>query len=283
MVYVGIIAIILFLAEFFKSNGVLIKLLSKIKNKKLRICMLHFISGVLPMPGRICVVNSIFDVAIKRNTKSNPKLSFLHYLSTHHYYLWSPLEKTIIIPITVLGLSYFNMITLMLPLLIYTAVIYGIMIYKLDIDLINFEDSIEFKKTKFSLRNIDWKLICMVAVLILLGNYFKTYLPDIKAFLSVNLDLCICLPFLFISNFFLGSSGKYIGLVSMLTLLLGIEYFLPLFIIGYCAYYISPMHKCNPINIKYFNIKIIEYYKYLVLFIMPILIYALCHIFYLQQ
>ena len=99
MTYILILILILVTAEYLSATQVLTTQINKIKSLKLRMCILHFISGILPIPGRICVVNALFD-SITNKDKTNTKFSFFHYLSTHHYYLWSPLEKTIIIPIT---------------------------------------------------------------------------------------------------------------------------------------------------------------------------------------
>lgn len=74
------------------------------------------ICGVLPVPGRIMVTNMCLDCSCKTNNK----LGLLSYIVSHHYYMWSPVEKTILLPIAVLGFTYSDVISYMcVPLLIY--------------------------------------------------------------------------------------------------------------------------------------------------------------------
>ena len=154
------------------------------------------------------------------------------------------------------------------------------MLYKLDNTVLQeyFIEKTEKVKRKFNIMKIDWNLIGMVIICLCIGDFVKSYNPQIKEYISMSLELYWCVPLLFLANFIMGSSGKYIGLVSMLCLLLGPQYFVGLFAIAYVAYYLSPTHKCNPINIKYFNVNIIEYYKYLIYFTIPILIYGILNI-----
>jgi hypothetical protein len=45
-------------------------------------------------------------------------MGIIDYLANHHYYMWSPLEKTVILPIAAFGLTYGAFIGLVAPLLI---------------------------------------------------------------------------------------------------------------------------------------------------------------------
>ena len=49
--------------------------------------------------------------------KGRQKLGVIDYLSTHHYYFWSPLEKTVILPMAAFGLSYSAWLGIIWPLL----------------------------------------------------------------------------------------------------------------------------------------------------------------------
>lgn len=83
---------------------------------KIRTVIICTVCGVLPIPGRIIVTSMCLDCACKTNRSTG----LLAYLTSHHYYLWSPLEKTVILPIAILGLTYIDMIVYMfIPLIIY--------------------------------------------------------------------------------------------------------------------------------------------------------------------
>ncbi len=87
-------------------------IISRVKSKKATIMLVSAISGVLPVPGRVTVSAGVLDtIAPKDNKKARSKFGIIDFLSTHHYYLWSPLEKTIILPISVLGLTYWQVIS----------------------------------------------------------------------------------------------------------------------------------------------------------------------------
>ena len=94
--------------------------LEKIKSKKLIVFLVSCIGGVLPIPGRVVVSAGILDIVVdKTKTKQRSKFGLVDFLSTHHYYWWSPLEKTVIIPMAALGLTYLQFMKYAwLPLLI---------------------------------------------------------------------------------------------------------------------------------------------------------------------
>jgi len=107
--------------EYF--NDLFNIIVKKVKSKRLIISLTSAITGVLPIPGRVTISAGILntlapgDETAKRR-KSRSKFGIVDYLSTHHYYLWSPLEKTIILPMAVLGLSYAEMLSYTAGLLV---------------------------------------------------------------------------------------------------------------------------------------------------------------------
>lgn len=103
---------------------------SKVKSKRLLLFFTSLFAGMLPIPGRVAVsANIIYSLTPRDNSiqskKSKSKLGLIDYISTHHYYLWSPLEKTVIIPMSVLSLSYLQVMSYLYPLLIIT-ILYSI-------------------------------------------------------------------------------------------------------------------------------------------------------------
>lgn len=145
-------------------------LLNKVKSKKLIVYLISFVSGVLPVSGRVSVSAGMLDViAPKTSCKSRSKFGIIDYLATHHYYLWSPLEKTIIIPMAVLSLSYLQVMSYLWPLLlvtlIYTISYIKVMIKEEDVEINPIYNSIE--KTKISIVLLP----LLTGMGFLIGNY----------------------------------------------------------------------------------------------------------------
>jgi len=94
-----------YIKESFKSNRLVLFLTSAL-------------GGILPIEGRVTVSAGVLDTMA--HSKCRHKMGILDYLSTHHYYLWSPLEKTVIIPMAALGLSYWAWLWMISPLFFVT-------------------------------------------------------------------------------------------------------------------------------------------------------------------
>jgi hypothetical protein len=92
------------------------------KANKFVVVMISAIGGILPIEGRVTVSAGLLDTISSKCEHGRSKLGIVDYLSTHHYYLWSPLEKTVILPIAAFGLSYTAWLMLIAPLLIVTLV-----------------------------------------------------------------------------------------------------------------------------------------------------------------
>ena len=95
--------------EYF--NDLFNIVVSKIKSKRLIITLTSLVTGILPIPGRVTVSAGILSTLAPDDPKSRSKFGIIDYLATHHYYLWSPLEKTVIVPMAALGLSYAEMLS----------------------------------------------------------------------------------------------------------------------------------------------------------------------------
>ena len=136
----------------------------KIKSKKVVIMLVSAVSGVLPVPGRVTVSAGVLDtIAPKDNKKARAKFGIIDYLSTHHYYLWSPLEKTIIMPIAVLGLTYGQVLSYTSGLLV-ISVLYIIWYIFTKID----ENDIEIRVTdsKFDSKRFFTGVMPMLVAII---------------------------------------------------------------------------------------------------------------------
>ena len=79
--------------------------------------VLSGVFGVLPVPGRITLATGCFDTCTTKH-KHRGELGILAYLSTHHYYLWSPMEKSVLLVLAGLGITYTQFIGIMLPYIV---------------------------------------------------------------------------------------------------------------------------------------------------------------------
>ena len=266
-----------------------------ISSNKLLVFLISLVSGVLPVSGRVSVSASMLDTLHLRNKE---KLGVLDYLSTHHYYLWSPIEKTIIIPMAVLGLTYFQVIELLLPAIItylgFLAYYFLFQIKSVDVEFGVGTENSEFSlftillfilpivsmvvfpnvpiwipfalaspyflyqhyQRNDTLRNIEvnWSLLFLISGIILFGQYAASYFDVMQEYVKENeFTLPLAVSFGFAISFLLGSSGKFVALSTVLTVLYGIEYFPLFFLSEYAAYLISPTHKCLTIGKQYFG------------------------------
>lgn len=299
MIYILFIFFIFLNTAIIRQNDLFVgfyALLRKyISSNKLLVFLISLFSGVLPVSGRVSVSASMLDTLHLRNKE---KLGVIDYLSTHHYYLWSPIEKTIVIPMAILGLSYFQVIELLLPAIV---AYFGFLAYYFcfQIKPTDVEFEIKTENQEFSLltvlffilpiismvafpdvplwipfavaspyflyqhyqqnntfRNIEinWSLLFLISGIILFGQYAASYFDVMQEYVKENeftLPLAVGLGFAI--SFLLGSSGKFVALSTVLTVLYGIEYFPLFFLSEYAAYLISPTHKCLAIGKQYFG------------------------------
>ena len=88
------------------------------RSNKFVVVILSAIGGILPIEGRVTVSAGLLDTVAPKEGHGREKLGIVDYLATHHYYMWSPLEKTVILPIAAFGLTYAAWLSLIAPLLI---------------------------------------------------------------------------------------------------------------------------------------------------------------------
>jgi len=88
------------------------------RSNKFVVVLLSAIGGVLPIEGRVTVSAGLLDTVAPKCGHGREKMGIVDYLSTHHYYMWSPLEKTVILPIAAFGLTYATFIGMIAPLLV---------------------------------------------------------------------------------------------------------------------------------------------------------------------
>ncbi len=313
----------MFVTGILKERGYLMDIFrlleQKVKSKKMVVFLVSLFGGILPIPGRVALSASMLNSIAPVDNKKRKKFGIIDYLATHHYYLWSPLEKTVIIPMAVLGLTYSKFMLYIWPLLLITGLYITYYILSLEDDEIDIEvkdEPINWKNiflvvipflvtilvscftshyfaafTTFTfyligysklwknlLSYINWELIWIVAVIIILGNLIGSYYPQMEEHLKQykNPESILIVAVLgFLASFLLGSSAKYASIVSLLTSVFGMQYFVLFFTLEYSAYLISPSHKCLPIGQKYFHTGFMTYLKALIVWISIMITFAI--------
>jgi hypothetical protein len=315
--YLIFLAGVMICSGILKSNNyfgpIFSWLLDKVKSKKLIVYLISFVSGILPVSGRVSVSAGILDTLTPKDScKSRSKFGIIDYLATHHYYLWSPLEKTIIIPMAVFSMTYLQVMSYLWPLLlvtlIYTICYIKIMVKEEDVEI---NQQINISKTRTSLallpllfgigllitgynpnlifgalsiyyivlskdfafwKYINWNLIALLFLVTGTANYISTYDSFFESYVKNQNNVWLACIFGFLFSFLMGSSGKFIGIAVLLTKIFGMKYFILFFAVEYSGYLISPSHKCTCIGKMYFGTPILDYAKVLLLWIILIIL-----------
>lgn len=314
--YVLFLAFIMIIAGISKNNNLFIDVFvflnNYLKSKRMILFFTSAVTGVLPVPGRVTITAGILDTIAPTDKKKRAKFGIIDYLSTHHYYLWSPIEKSVVIPMAILGFTYLDFMLIIYPLLVTTFVIIlgyiFINIKEEDIELNIFTGDVNFKRMlnilpfifgigflafgfnpaivfstvaswyigffgvrfKEAISYLNIKLLLVVFGIILFGNYVHLHTEDINNYLKVipytmetAAGFLIISTIAFAAAFSLGSSSRFSGIVSILSLTFGIEYFLYFFALEFAAYLLSPVHKCTIIGKMYFGTTFHNYYTVL--------------------
>jgi len=253
----------------------------------------------------------LLDTVAPKDGPGREKMGIVDYLATHHYYMWSPLEKTVILPIAAFGLSYSAWIGMIAPLLIVSLLYIGWYLWyqiqdeQLAITPTNFKVSTVIRNVfpmlaaiglyiyepswmiacfgflalyyvfltqqwniKKLLGYIRWDVLIVVAVVIVLGNFFKSYDDVFKTMIKGTamdphtfLGMVIISTIGFIASFLMGSSGKFVAIAVLMAQVFGQEYFLWFFALDFTAYLLSPTHKCVMVGNRYFGTPLGTYYK----------------------
>jgi len=241
-------------------------ILANVKSKRGVVALISGITGVLPITGRVTVSAGFLDTIAPKDKKKRHIFGIIDYLSTHHYYLWSPLEKSVIIPMAALGISYWSFLGYMAPLLI-TAI--GVIIFYIFYVLA--EDDVEINTDNFDtgekyleknpLTYVNWGAVALLAGVIILGNFAKGYTTEIKEFVEMNAaSFGYVSVAAFLGSFALGSSSRFAAITAICVGIYGVQYLPWFFAIDYAGYMLSPAHKCLSISKMYFGTPIKDYY-----------------------
>jgi len=120
--YLWMIFFIMIFAGLAKEHNLFAPVFAYVRNtfksNKFVLVMLSAIGGILPIEGRVTVSAGLLDTVAPKEPEARQKYGIVDYLATHHYYMWSPLEKTVVLPIAAFGLTFTAWILQILPLLV---------------------------------------------------------------------------------------------------------------------------------------------------------------------
>jgi hypothetical protein len=119
--YVWMIVFIMIVSGIAKEHNLFVSafayLQNTFKSNRLVVALISAVGGILPIEGRVTVSAGILDTITCDHKHGREKMGIVDYLATHHYYLWSPMEKTVILPIAAFGLTYAAWMSMVWPLL----------------------------------------------------------------------------------------------------------------------------------------------------------------------
>lgn len=240
-----------------------------VKSKRAVIALTSAISGVLPINGRVVVSAGVLNTMAPQDDRRK-KYGVIDYLATHHFYFWSPLEKTVILPMAALNISYASFIGSVWPLLATLIVcvlyyIFGVVKEEdVDIDIRGKREKQDLDVKKIVKENLN--TLAVVTGLLVAGNfvsYHKEYFSQIVDAAHKSGLLVLVLLGSFVLSFILGSSGKFAGVLSISLPIFGAASLPILFAANWAGYILSPMHKCMMIGKMMFGSTFKDYYKVL--------------------
>lgn len=269
--YLGYLAVVMILAGYARDMRVFAPvygwIVRNVKSKRAVVALISGVTGVLPITGRVTVSAGFLDTIAPKAKKKRQVFGIIDYLSTHHYYLWSPIEKSVIIPMAALAIGYGTFIWTMLPLLIIMFTVIGFYIFH-----VLQEDDVEIDTSKFDtgekylsknpLEYVNWSAIAVLAAIIILGNFAKEYTDVIKEIVESGVaSFALVSALAFGGSLTLGSSSRFAAITAICVSVYGIEYLPWFFAIDYAGYMLSPAHKCLAIGKMYFGTPLRDYYK----------------------
>lgn len=164
LVYIFLVLFIMLVSGIIKENKLFNSTFSYIKeafhSNKLIVILISMIGGILPIEGRVTVSAGLLDT-ITTTTNDKKKFGIVDYLATHHYYLWSPLEKTVILPIAAFSISYLTWIGMIWPLLLVSLIfIFGYIYFAVE------DKELIIETTPFKISDVIRNIIPFFAAII---------------------------------------------------------------------------------------------------------------------
>lgn len=162
--YLWMLVFIMISAGLAKEYGLFSAAFSYIRNtfksNKLVVVLLSAIGGILPIEGRVTVSAGLLDTVAPKSGPGREKMGIIDYLATHHYYMWSPLEKTVVLPIAAFGLTYLSWLSLIAPLIVVSLVFIFWYIWSQIKD-----DEISIQNTPFKISAVTRNVLPMIVAI----------------------------------------------------------------------------------------------------------------------
>jgi len=127
---IGIMIVGGLVKQYGVLNEVFVALRKTFKSNRLVVAATALAGGVLPIEGRVVMSAPLLDSISSDKSQSRSKFGIVDYLSTHHYYWWSPLEKTVVLPMAALGISYTTLMSHTIIPLAIVLTFAGVYIFK---------------------------------------------------------------------------------------------------------------------------------------------------------
>lgn len=287
--YVVALAMVLVLSYQAKKYDIFqpfYKFLAKrIKSKRAVLAITSATTAILPINGRTVISGGILQTLAPEDSRRK-KFAVIDYLNAHHFYFWSPLEASVLLPMAALHITYWSFFGHVWPMLltvIVCALAYTFGVVKEeDVDIV-----IEDKR---SIQKLDAKkylkegamTVLLVALLDMAGNVLNYNSAWFDHFMhNVNKE-GVLLPVLIVSfaiSWLLGSSEKFSGITGIVASIFGLTYLPIIFAVNWCGYILSPMHKCMLLGKRFFGADWKDYYKVLAGICAAVLTVACIHTF----
>jgi hypothetical protein len=175
--YLWMIVFVMISAGLAKEHQLFAPVFAYVRNvfrsNRFVLVILSAIGGVLPISGRVTVSAGLIDTIAPKEGKGREKMGIVDYLATHHYYLWSPLEKTVILPIAAFGLTYGAWLEMIWPMLAVSLLFIGWYVwYQVH------EDDVVITPSKFKMsavtRNV-FPMVVSIATYVAFNNYYLSF------------------------------------------------------------------------------------------------------------
>jgi len=190
---IGVMIVVGVLKEY---NLFHFQFLTKLKSKRLSVVLFSIFSGILPVPGRVTVSAGLLDTIATKDPEKRKYFGITDYLATHHFYFWSPLEKTVILPLAALGFTWGEWMSYFIyPLVAYLVFLFYYIYKNIPEEAIEFNFKEEFNLKEFSLYTLPVFIAIglvifynPVIVFGLLGLYYAGYMFNQLRDIKITID-----------------------------------------------------------------------------------------------
>jgi hypothetical protein len=287
--YVVALAAVLVLSYNAKKYDVFqpfYKFLAKIiKSKRAVLAITSATTAVMPINGRTVISGGILQTLAPEDNRRK-KFAVIDYLNAHHFYFWSPLEASVLLPMAALHITYWQFFGRIWPMLL-TVVICALwytfgVVKEEDVAIIIDEKRITHNLDKNKYLKEGAATVLFVAILNVFGNilnYNSTWFDHFMHTVNKNGILIPVLIVSFVISWLLGSSEKFSGVIGITSTVFGVAYLPILFAVNWSGYILSPMHKCMLLGKLFFGAEWKDYYRVLAGICAVVLLVASIHTF----